>query len=557
MIRPRLKFALLLLVYTIAIALLEFTYKYLDFVTRGSHPPWQGPFIEEMTGAFAAAVVLPLAIWMAHRYRLDTWDATVLLHNLPLHLAALAVGSAVHTSLNWGLRVLIFPLAGLGSYNYGAMPIRYFMELPSDVLGYAITVGLTTLYYRQFRAAQLEKTLAQAQLQNLRLQLNPHFLFNTLNTISSVMYEDVRIADRMIARLSDLLRSTVDQGDAQEVTLERELEFLRLYVETMKARFEERLEVAVVATAETHGAMVPPLVLQPLVENSIKHGADGQTSKVRIEVRAARDNGSLRLEVRDHGPGISGTKDAALKSGIGLSTRRSGWSVSTEALTASTSGIATTAAWSSPCRFLFMSIRTLLVDDERPARRKMQRFLDATSDFEVIGEAADGAEAIAAIARLRPDVVFLDVQMPKLDGFAVAAALTPPLPEIVFVTAHDQFALKAFEVHALDYLLKPYDDQRFLKVLNRVRERRSAGVVEHLQRLIADLKKYADFADRILITENGRAFFLATADVAWIESARLVRKPKWRMRTRPEGSTWSRKRRMNSTASRDMVLVRE
>ncbi len=170
-----------------------------------------------------------------------------------------------------------------------------------------------------------------------------------------------------------------------------------------------------------------------------------------------------------------------------------------------------------------MSIRTLLVDDERPARRKMQRFLDASTDFEVIGEAADGAEAISAIARTRPDVVFLDVQMPKLDGFAVAAALTPPLPEIVFVTAHDQFALKAFEVHALDYLLKPYDDQRFLKVLDRVRERRrqSGGeVVEHLHRLIADLKKQPHPGARILVNENGRAFFIPTADVAWVESAR-------------------------------------
>src|ERR1700690_3614448 len=105
-----------------------------------------------------------------------------------------------------------------------------------------------------------------------------------------------------------------------------------------------------------------------------------------------------------------------------------------------------------------MSIKLLLVDDERPARRKMLRFLQTASDFEIVGEAGDGAEAIAAVERLRPDVVFLDVQMPKLDGFQVAAALKPPLPEIVFVTAHDQFALKAFEVHALDYLLKPYDD---------------------------------------------------------------------------------------------------
>jgi two-component system LytT family response regulator len=167
-----------------------------------------------------------------------------------------------------------------------------------------------------------------------------------------------------------------------------------------------------------------------------------------------------------------------------------------------------------------MSIRTLLVDDERPARRKMQRFLDATPDFEVIGEASDGAEALAAIASLRPDVVFLDVQMPKLDGFAVAAALTPPLPEIVFVTAHDQFALKAFEVHALDYLLKPYDDQRLLKVLDRVRARRSGDMVEHLQRLIADLKKHSDYSDRVLITENGRAFFITTTGISWIEGAR-------------------------------------
>src|SRR5882724_8506647 len=120
-----------------------------------------------------------------------------------------------------------------------------------------------------------------------------------------------------------------------------------------------------------------------------------------------------------------------------------------------------------------MSIRALLVDDERPARRKMRRFLEATPDFEVIGEAGNGVEALAVVERSRPDVVFLDVQMPKMDGFRVAASLAAPLPEIVFVTAHDEFALKAFEVHALDYLLKPYDEDRFRKVLDRVRARRT------------------------------------------------------------------------------------
>jgi LytS/YehU family sensor histidine kinase len=312
MVRPRLKLVLLFVLYAIVLTLLEFTYRYLDFVTRQNPTPWQVPFIEQMTGAFGAVALMPLAVFMARRYRLDTlaW-----IRNVPPHLLTLVAISVVHTSLNWGSRIVLFPLAGLGHYDYGIMPVRYFMEFPVDVISYSITVVLATLYSRQLRAVQLEKTLAQAQLQNLRLQLNPHFLFNTLNTISSVMYEDVRAADRMIACLSDLLRSTLEQGDAQEVTLEREIEFLRLYVETMKARFEERLEVHVEASAEARGAMVPPLVLQPLVENSIRHGADELTSKVRVKVRAARENGSLRLEVRDHGPGLVGKK----LNGIGLS----------------------------------------------------------------------------------------------------------------------------------------------------------------------------------------------------------------------------------------------
>jgi two-component system LytT family response regulator len=167
-----------------------------------------------------------------------------------------------------------------------------------------------------------------------------------------------------------------------------------------------------------------------------------------------------------------------------------------------------------------MSIRTLLVDDERPARRKMTRLLGAAADFEIVGEASDGAEAIAAIERLRPDVVFLDVQMPKLDGFAVASALNAPLPEIVFVTAHDKFALKAFEVHALDYLLKPYDEERFQKVLDRIRKRRRGedALMERLTRMLGEVA--TRYPDRVMVTENDRAFFVAVADIDWLEGAR-------------------------------------
>src|SRR5579883_1895104 len=166
-----------------------------------------------------------------------------------------------------------------------------------------------------------------------------------------------------------------------------------------------------------------------------------------------------------------------------------------------------------------MSIRTLLVDDERPARRKMARLLEAAPDFEIAGEAGDGVEAIEEIERLRPDVVFLDVQMPRMDGFAVAAALKDPKPEIVFVTAHDKFALKAFEVHALDYLLKPYDQERLDRVLERIRKRRrgDAELMERLQRMLGEIQ--TRYPDRVMVTENDRSFFIAVADLDWLEGA--------------------------------------
>ena len=150
----------------------------------------------------------------------------------------------------------------------------------------------------------------------------------------------------------------------------------------------------------------------------------------------------------------------------------------------------------------------------------MLRFLEAAPDFEVVGEAEDGAAAVGAIERLKPDVVFLDVQMPKMDGFAVAAALQDPLPEIVFVTAHDKFALKAFEIHALDYLLKPYDEERFEKVLERIRGRRRGEneLMERLQRMLVEIQ--TRYPDRVLVSESERSFFIAVADIDWLEGAR-------------------------------------
>jgi two-component system, LytTR family, response regulator len=174
-------------------------------------------------------------------------------------------------------------------------------------------------------------------------------------------------------------------------------------------------------------------------------------------------------------------------------------------------------------------IRVLIVDDERPARRKLRRFLEREPDITVLGECGEGHEAVIAIRKERPELVFLDVQMPGLDGFGVINALDfEPLPQLIFVTAHDQFALRAFEVHALDYLLKPFDQERFRKVLERARAhlardaRGGSSVLdERINRLIEELRGGgARFHERLLINTGERAFFLQVERIDRVEAAK-------------------------------------
>ncbi|HMV49826.1 MAG TPA: histidine kinase, partial [Blastocatellia bacterium] len=158
-------------------------------------------------------------------------------------------------------------------------------------------------------------------LQALKMQLQPHFLFNTLNSISALQLTDVETANRMTARLGDFLRLTLDNAGTQEVTLRQEMEFLRGYLEIEQLRFQERLQVTFDLTPEALEARVPNLILQPIVENSIRHGIAPVSEAGRIEVRAARQNGHLELSVRDDGPGIVAGESG--KDGIGLANTRS------------------------------------------------------------------------------------------------------------------------------------------------------------------------------------------------------------------------------------------
>jgi sensor histidine kinase YesM len=189
------------------------------------------------------------------------------------------------------------------------------------------------VYYRRFRereahAAELAGRLAQAQLQALRMQLNPHFLFNTLNAVSSLMLKDVTAANKMLARLGELLRLTLQTSHQQEVPLQQEIEFLRRYLEIEQIRFGERLQLKVELDPSTLDAAVPNLILQPLVENAIQHAIEPQEAGGQIELRSSRDNGRLVLQVSDNGPGLAlktappGEASQASRERIGLNNTR-------------------------------------------------------------------------------------------------------------------------------------------------------------------------------------------------------------------------------------------
>jgi two-component system, LytTR family, response regulator len=167
-------------------------------------------------------------------------------------------------------------------------------------------------------------------------------------------------------------------------------------------------------------------------------------------------------------------------------------------------------------------MRVLIVDDEPLACERLRTLLAAEPGIEIAGECHDGRSALQAIRDLAPDLVFLDVQMPELDGFAVIEALPSP-PAVIFVTAFDQFAIRAFEVCALDYLLKPFDRERFAKALARGRaecERRSASDLgARMQSLLAELRGRKKYLDRIVIRAGGRVIFLRAEELDWIEAA--------------------------------------
>ncbi len=253
------------------------------------------------------ALLTPLIFRISSRYSPDRahWLRLVAVH---LGLALVfSIGIEIYEDF---LRVFVFPQTGRRPFSFDPWRdiLRMFFLRELIVYFAVLAAGFAREYFLRYRdrveeSNRLRAQLVEARLETLRIQLNPHFLFNTLHAVSSLVERDPKGVRRMIARLSALLRYTLEGSSAQEVTLRQEMEFLRDYLEIQQIRFQGRLEVVEQIDPDVEDAMLPSLILQPLVENAIKHGVSKVTGQGLIEIRARREGQHLLVSVRDNGPG--------------------------------------------------------------------------------------------------------------------------------------------------------------------------------------------------------------------------------------------------------------
>jgi two-component system LytT family sensor kinase len=290
-----------------ALSLLFVPETYLYFLYRGEGIPWSRTVALTFANAAIAFIFLPPIVWLARRYPVEqrSWRKALL-----VHVPACLVFSLSHS---WLYAALCY-----------ASPVFHalFLRFHPNLLTYWAIVGFTqaTDYFQRYK--ERERQLAQAELHLLKAQLEPHFLFNTLHTISAMMHEDVPGADRIVNRLSDLLRLTLQSIGEHEVPLRREIEFLKSYLEIERVRFEEQLGLTLEVEATTLDAMVPSMVLQPLAENSIRHGFAANRKAGAIILQAQRREDWLVLRFGDNGKGFSSLDLEIPSPGLGLTNMR-------------------------------------------------------------------------------------------------------------------------------------------------------------------------------------------------------------------------------------------
>ena len=265
------------------------------------------------------ALATPLVLWLARRIRIErnNWRRSALLHIV----LSLAISVPMIT-----IDYLIYMIQiGSGGNLTMLRTFKFvFYNLDRSLLIYWLLVLISHAfnYYNSYRkgelkASQLRTQLVQAQLEALKMQLHPHFLFNTLHSISALLNQDVEAARRMISRLGDFLRLTLENAGTQEVTVQQELEFLNGYLEIERIRFQDRLTTSVTVDPEVLDQRVPNLILQPIVENAMRH-AISNSNGGRIEIIVSPRNGMLRIEVKDNGPGMRLVRSGPDRSKTGL-----------------------------------------------------------------------------------------------------------------------------------------------------------------------------------------------------------------------------------------------
>ena len=290
------------------LALLFTPQTYLANLRSPAPLTWAQAFISSLTLFYVWAALTPLILWLGKRVPFERHP----FRNLVIHLLLCGPVALLHIWLLQNVNALMRAdrrqppfwamLIGLGATN-----IMVYWAI--------VAVSHAINYFRKYQ--EREFRLSQAELQALRTQLHPHFLFNTLNAIAELVHSDPVVADRSILRLSELLRFSLASEKAQEVTLKEEIEFLERYVEIHKTLMRDRLNVRVSIDPETLDAAVPNMILQPLVENAIKHGISPRSEGGNIEVNARRLDGRLHVEITDDGLGMP-AQEAAMQSGVGL-----------------------------------------------------------------------------------------------------------------------------------------------------------------------------------------------------------------------------------------------
>jgi signal transduction histidine kinase len=285
-----------------ALALLFAVQGYLVYLGSGTPPPFPRFLVVSLLDWLGWAALVPPIAWLARRvpFARGRWARAAL-----VHLAAGAAVTAAKLLINNVLRAVFL--------DYPVFPLA-LREIGPSFVTYGAIVGFS----QALAAARLRAELDRAELALLRMQLHPHFLFNTLHAIATLVRDDPDAAERMIARLGELLRMTLAAADIEEVPLARELELLAPYLDIQKTRFSDRLSVDIDVDADARRARVPSFVLQPLVENAIRHGIAPRAGPGRIVIRARRGAAGLVVEVEDDGPGPA--PDAG--DGVGLAATR-------------------------------------------------------------------------------------------------------------------------------------------------------------------------------------------------------------------------------------------